>query len=1273
MSDPARTLAAFIPQDRRRALAGGPPVADRERGATAFADLSGFTVLTERLANRLGPLRGAEELGAWLRRIFDPMIACVEAEGGSVLGFAGDAITCFFPGDDGSRAVRAAERMQQEVARLHEARAADGERVGVRLKVAIAVGEVRRFVVGDPARRSWDVMAGATLVRTAAMEESAKPGEVIVDAAAARAAGREPIELRGDAYVLRAADDAVGAGGGDGSEAGAGSGEGADAEATAAPEVAPSGADAYRDHGVARPADDLWPDVATASPWAPEVARERVAHGAAPMGDFRPAGAVFLSFGGIDWDGDPQAGERLDLFLRHVQRELDAAGGTLVQVTVGDKGSYLYAAFGAPRAHGDDARRAVACAMRLVSARGPEIGRVDGLRAGVTYGAMYTGAYGGATRTTYGVLGPKTNLAARLMKRAGVGEVLCDPEAARRSRRAIRFSALPAETFKGVGKPVALHRAEREATEEERGATPMFGRDAERIDASGLIVQLRHGEGGYLRYEGEAGIGKSRLLTWIAEAAVARGVQALRGTAQGDGSEAGYALWRAPFAQLLDLPEGPAADAVREALARRGQSADGATVAAMTSLLTPGGVEGTRDGAARREAVAGAALATLDHALAQGPLLFLLDDVHRIDERSRDLLGRIAQRMRDRPLGVVAVGRPTSAAAAESLDAHLPGPARRLSGLEAEESRMLIAGALSVPAMAVPYPVATAIHERAGGVPVLVEEIVRDLVERDALRAERSWQGVGRGARGRAPNRGEVRVTFDEAALRDLEGGLDALLLARIDRLSISERTAMKTAAVVGRTAEHDPLAHLLESDPAALDAALTPLESPDMLEALSGAHRFQQTVLHDAAYENLLFEQRRTLHRGMSAWYLQRLQAGEEVDPARMAYHFFHATEGEDDPELVRPALAALESLAERHRAAGAHDEALAALKKADRLVPDGALWDADRARIAIRAGSLHERMGRHGRARDRFRSAVEAAQRAGDAGQEAEAQSGLALLALHLGELDEARSAAEGARDLAEAAGDDAALAGAALTAARVAETAGDLSEAIRQARIAVAGWERLGDEEASLPARIHLGRSCLAAGDVDEAERWLTPALAAAEAAGRPYLEALAGFELGEIARRRGRPEEAEARFTRSLSVFETHSAAREAILAARALAGLALDAGRLVDADRRFTEAFDAARELGATPHLVAAAVGRARIAWIRGHAGWAIGIVEAARHHPSLDPETERVVREVRSEILDRLGAQEASALAAASVTMRVEDARDAPTSQATRFGRGGRR
>ena len=82
---------AYIARDRRRSLAVGAELPDRVSGAALFADISGFTPLTEALAGELGPQRGAEELTANLNRIFHAIIAELDRYGGDVIYFSGDA------------------------------------------------------------------------------------------------------------------------------------------------------------------------------------------------------------------------------------------------------------------------------------------------------------------------------------------------------------------------------------------------------------------------------------------------------------------------------------------------------------------------------------------------------------------------------------------------------------------------------------------------------------------------------------------------------------------------------------------------------------------------------------------------------------------------------------------------------------------------------------------------------------------------------------------------------------------------------------------------------------------------------------------------------------------------------------------------------------------------------------------------------------------------------------------------------------------------------
>ena len=172
---------AYIPRDRRRALATGATMADRVQGAGLFADISGFTPLTEALATELGPHRGAEELTAVLGRVFHEVITELDRFGGDVIYFSGDAITCWIDGDDGARATASALAMQAAIARVGTVVTPGGSTVTLAMKVAIAVGPARRFVVGDPAIQLIDVLAGRLVDDLAETEHHAGKGEVVLD------------------------------------------------------------------------------------------------------------------------------------------------------------------------------------------------------------------------------------------------------------------------------------------------------------------------------------------------------------------------------------------------------------------------------------------------------------------------------------------------------------------------------------------------------------------------------------------------------------------------------------------------------------------------------------------------------------------------------------------------------------------------------------------------------------------------------------------------------------------------------------------------------------------------------------------------------------------------------------------------------------------------------------------------------------------------------------------------------------------------------------
>ncbi|MCX6066043.1 MAG: hypothetical protein NT121_09850 [Chloroflexi bacterium] len=148
--------------------------------------------------------------------------------------------------------------------------------------------------------------------------------------------------------------------------------------------------------------------------------------------------------------------------------------GAIIQFTVGDKGSYIYIVFGAPITHRDDTAQAVFTALELAAP--PEsLAFVTGLYIGLASGQMRVGAYGGAGHRTYGAIGDRTNLAARLMVAASrssaeipAGQraiVFCNDSVYAATQAQVEFESLPSIIVKGKTEPIAIYRPLRKLAE----------------------------------------------------------------------------------------------------------------------------------------------------------------------------------------------------------------------------------------------------------------------------------------------------------------------------------------------------------------------------------------------------------------------------------------------------------------------------------------------------------------------------------------------------------------------------------------------------------------------------------------------------------------------------------------------------------------------------------------------------------------------------------------------------------------------------------------
>ncbi len=1038
---------AYIARDRRQALADRVEMPDRVVGSALFADISGFTPLTEALATELGPQRGAEELTANLGRVFHAVIEELDRHGGNVIYFSGDAITCWIDGDDGLRAVAVAFAMQAAMARQGRITTPGGTVVELALKVAVATGRARRFVVGDPSIQLIDVLAGSLIDDLAETEHYAEKGEVVLDHSTVESLGARVIlgEIRTEPGAPHTWAVATGL--------------------TEQPEPAPAAEPERLDDELVRP-------------WLLPAVYERMRSGRGEfLAELRPAYPVFLRFAGIDYDEDDDAIAKLDDFVRRAQQIMAGYGGNVLQLTLGDKGAYLYGVFGSPVAHEDDAARATAAALELRDLERSTEAR--DIQIGITHGRLRSGTYGHRMRRTFVCLGDAVNLAARLMSRAPAGQVYVHDDVRRMAGDAFIWEALPELQVKGKQGVIVAHRLtgslERASRRRTRFELPLIGRRAELGRLDDALDHALRGEGRIVGISAEAGVGKSRLLAEFVRGARRRGLLVAFGECQSFGTTTSYFVWQEIWRRLLRLDEGTGSDRGRSRIETELGTIDPSLVArapllnAVVDVHLPETPLTAELDAKVRKASLEDLLATVLRARAEEePLVIVVEDAHWIDELSRDLLVVLARAIADRPVVIVTAYRP-GAEPGGDLGIGRLGHFEEvgLDELAGEDAVGLIRAKLAEVAggeTAEPSEdLVRLITERSQGNPFYIEELVSYVVARD----------IDPG---------------DPAALERLElpTSLHSLVLSRIDTMPEAPRRTLKVASVVGRVFEA-PVLPGAYPELGPLDEVvgqLDQLRGADLVlldRAAEQAYLFKHVATQEVAYESLPFATRSMLHGRIGTYLETSDPEGVEHRLDLLAHHFWNS----DDDERKRLYL---RRAADAARSAYAND---AAIRYLERLVP--MLDGTERVEALLQLAKVVELSGDWARAQSTAREALEAATLLGDASAQGWALHAVADAARKQGRFDDAATELAAAEARFREVGDRAGLGQALQTAGTIAAQQGDYQTAKVHYAESVTIRQELGDMTALTAVLSNLGIVAEYQGDFPAARRYNEEALA------------------------------------------------------------------------------------------------------------------------------------------------------------------------------------
>jgi class 3 adenylate cyclase len=598
-------------------------------------------------------------------------------------------------------------------------------------------------------------------------------------------------------------------------------------------------------------------------------------------------------------------------------------------------GDAVFAVFGWPVGHDDDAVRAAMAALNIRSALadiGAESGPLQvrmGLATGEVVAAGPTPTEDGDLRLT----GEAITTAARIQSLARPGEILLDQATVGAARGRLSTEPSGHVVLRGQATAVELHALLDETglglttTVRPPVVGPLVGREAERATLCRVIERCHaNGQGGVVLVVGEAGVGKTRLLADVEPVAVQAGLRWTWTENVSYGRTEPYRFVRL-FAQTMADEQGVDSgtltrrllftdDVDPETVRRYG----GAIATIARDAAFSGWEAEERDIPTDPAEIAGTLIDLAERYLSRlllttGPRVVVIDDLHWQDPSSVGMIELLVEATHRFPLVVLASTRPSD----------LPPWVDRpevvridLAGLDAPETAHL---ATLVARAAVDADGARSLHERTGGNPLFVGETVRAFLEDGTMELR------------------DGRVALVDPSSTRVPITLRAVLGARIDALDADAREAIGVASIIGIRFDEEQLASLL--DGALRPGVLSRLAQEAIIQPIDeGVWRFAHPLFHDAAYAGLLASHRRVLH-GRLADELERRQEPPVLE--QLAAHRAAAGDVERAVPLLRQAARRAETM-------GALSEAAALWRRAaDMIEPsDPVAAAADRREAA-------------------------------------------------------------------------------------------------------------------------------------------------------------------------------------------------------------------------------------------------------------------------------------------------------------------------------------
>ena len=461
---------------------------------------------------------------------------------------------------------------------------------------------------------------------------------------------------------------------------------------------------------------------------------------------------LFIKINDVDYS-QKNIHQSLDTLLQRIQNIVYFYKGTLDKMVVDDKGTILLILFGAPPfAHEDTPLRTVRCAMKLQKIKMPAAIAHWSFSIGITSGRVFSGAMGSETRCEYTVMGDAVNLSARLMAHAAPKTICCDFETYKQVRQKIKFKALLPIRVKGRKGLVRIYEplkgVRKSSKKHLKQSFRLVGRKNEIQAFHRALDCLQNNKHHVSFIEGEAGMGKTRLVEELAYILRESNIVGLIGAGLSIEQQTPYRAWReiiSSYFHVKNVQDISKRQEIVQNVVRQVAPKEMPRLPLLNNILNLNFPETNFT----KQLDIKLKHQNLTHFLAElfkvwmqeRPLVLVIEDVHWLDNESWLLLKSVTRTLvaSSQRFWLLLTMRPQNQTAIfwhhiEDMELFLTIEKLSLQNLTANESVALIENRLQLQKNGLPKELRQVIIERAEGNPFFAERLLFTLYEQKIIR-----------------------------------------------------------------------------------------------------------------------------------------------------------------------------------------------------------------------------------------------------------------------------------------------------------------------------------------------------------------------------------------------------------------------------------------------------------------------------------------------------------------------------------------------------------